>query len=274
MKQLVSPSPIDVKVPRYDDPGSTHDVNMHTALFRVGSYLAEALDAAVERAENPESLKVASAACSIGAEADGLLALHRQGGYEGEVILNGYDINELALAAARQGLYRIKGTDAQNLEKVKEVLEELGFAASYVPYDLNGPERSAKIRQARLMGMRPPLHELDTELVADSAGLREGHQVNFHSHNLHYPLPEPGQDLIVANNLLYHLEDREAIGVSRSLAASLSENGVLSFGNGTLHEPVWWVERMIDVLRTDFQLEPIVTDARYGDSVPVMFGRT
>jgi chemotaxis protein methyltransferase CheR len=254
MRQLHSPSPIEVEVPARHGARDSSPVSLYTELFRDGSFLPEALHLASERTAELPGLSVISAACSIGAEADSLLALYDKEDYKGEVVLEGHDINPLALKAARRGLYTVLAGTSGMRDYQEVILGRLGFDISYEPYgDSDTKDKSL--------------------LKADAAPVRSGHSVEFTEHDLMEPLPAAGQaDLVLANNLLYHLSPERATRVLENLCRALSDNGVLSLGALTMCEETPWREATLRLLDQKFGLKPVFSAA--GEEIPVMFGRT
>jgi chemotaxis methyl-accepting protein methylase len=230
---------------------------MITALFRDGTYLEEALALAVERAEDTERLSVISAGCSIGAEADSILALHSLMGYEGRVDIIGYDINGLALQMARRGVHELtrhKGGDpayaTERLESAAQALTDLGFGIGHDVQDHGGNNET-------------------TPVTVDAAPLRAGHTVRFAEHDLGNPLPRTRPaNLILANNMLTYCRDNYET-VARNLAGMLADRGVLSFGSDGLPDGIPQTETIVHALQ-DFDMQPIFHGE---EGQRVMFGR-
>lgn len=264
MPELVAaPNSIGVRVPSAEDPGSNQVTSMHTELFRWGSYLPEALGLAIEMTGGPD-IRVKSAACSIGAEADSLLSIYQKSGYEGRVELKGHDFNRLAVAVARCGVYTVATTDAYYRGDVEEeVLRDMGFDTFHEPAQPG----------TCYTAVGAPPRDPGSELRASARPLREGHEVSFEEHDLRDP-DDAEYDLVLANNVLFHLDPDEALGVIRNLASCLADNGVLSLGGGTLGDPRRWATEAVDILRGEYRLEPIYGEEIAGYVTPVMFGRS
>lgn len=254
MRQIFSPEPIGVDVPHNGEEGSNHDVQMTSELFRQGCFLPEALALAAERAGEPSDMTVISAGCSIGAEADSVLALHRRAGYEGNVTIKGYDINRLAVSTATRGLHKVYAPNSAVQVQQRCVLKHMGFET------LNS-------RGDNISGLF---------MDADAAPVRDGHDVEFAEHDLLEPFSESEPaDLVLANNVLYYFSPGEAKQVVRHLCETLTDNGVIGFGSATLNGHKW--RKMISgVMSDEFGLRPIFGGdgpVLHRGSVPVLFGR-
>ncbi len=232
---------------------SNHFVPMTTNLFPAGSYLPEAFGLASEMSVNPEHLRVIFAGCSDGAEIDSSLAIQQRIGYKGRLAVEGYDINHLAIKAAKTGRHTISRALA-NMDQRQQELHELGFDTFYEMDDRSGRD------------IVPQCY-----LIADANRLRDGHQVKFTEHDLTEPLPFTGEaDLVFANNLLFHFTPERAMAILVNLGQTMSKNGVLSLGiNGLID--ISRRERAKNLLLNTFDLKPVHFD--YSNQA-VMFSRS
>lgn len=248
MPVIAEPKAINLEVPKpVWMPGQPCTIPMRTALFRIGSHVAEAYELAANRSEG-EEMFLFSAACSIGAEVDSLLVLHRSSGREDSVKVAGYDISPEAIAAARRGKYVVHRLLHESPLQQMAFLEEWGFETSVEAPDSRDLEGRARV-------------------IADAAPLRKGHQVEFVEHDLTNPLPDQQPaNLILANNLLYHLDAPMAQRIVCNLAEALADNGVIGFGDEI-------PGRRPDteaVLREEFDMEPLLQG---GVGQAVIYGR-
>ena len=229
MYRLDAPASVDLFTPdcRIDDSYSWQ-VSLSTQLFRrVG--LPQALGFAYDRSQPGKDLTVVSAACSTGAEADSVMALHNHSDFGGQLAVFGYDIHPTAIKQARQGVYFLPAPDPRlqpEIEREVAVLREHGFEV-----DSETPQ------MLPLKDFRLPLQQSDFTqeeklcYLVDAGRVRQPHQVSFEGYDLSKgPLPVQGADLILANNVLYHLRPSEATRVVRYLAGGLAHSGVLSIG--------------------------------------------
>lgn len=248
MRELVAPEPINVTFPEPDAEGSTQIWSMQTALFRRNTYLSEALRMAYER--SGQDLSVVSAGCSIGAEADSILALHRAEGYEGELSIRGYDLNRLAIEMAKEGAYKVLAM-WQLSDLTQEALQALGFATSYAGLEDNA--------------MGEPRHRIDV----DAAPLRAEYDVGFAEHDLTKRLPSEGVDLVLANNVLHKIPIDSIRTVIRNLCGALTESGLLSVDTVSLNELDPRTQGAMEVLEEEFGMVPLMVS----QSNPVILGR-
>ncbi len=191
-----------------------------------------------------------SAACSLGAEADSLLALHGERGYPGRLAIRGYDINPYVIAAAQEGMHTLNGNSSTR--PPEQELHSLGFTIGY-----RETRRSFVPRYC---------------LQANAASLREGHDLTFAEHDVSHDIPlDHPADLILANNLLYHLSAEKAARVLHNLAETLSEKGVLGVGAGTFaSDSPLEDEKFTRMLDREWGLKPLYY---HSDYAPVLFGR-
>jgi chemotaxis methyl-accepting protein methylase len=252
MEELREPLPIGVEVPEHSVFYPNR--NMFTMFFRPATYLPELLSLAVDRASDPENVKIMSAACSIGAEADSILALHRAASYTGRIVMRGYDVNPLVVKAATTGVYRLgdyKPGAEYKMHKKKRQLEEYCFDTFTTHRrDFDG----ALVR----------------ELQVRSETLRASHDVEFREHDIREPFEEVGFDLVLANNVLYHLPAEGASQVIYNLASTLADRGILSISGGYTRLSRDWIGNTSEILRSEFGLKPVLTAAF---STPVAFAK-
>lgn len=249
------PAPVEVVIPEaptIDDrriPTLTH-------LFRNGSHLHLVSRLTRERAGD-EGFSFGSVGCSNGAEVDSMLALHDNGGHEGSLTAAGFDINPEAIKAARRGVYTMRRTFFApfGYPPQEGTLMNMGFGVSYThaTFSLFVPTTGFRVN-------------------IDAGPVREGHRVEFVEHDAAEPLPVAGpQDLMMANNILYHLRDAKAAQVVRNMASVLSDRGLLSFGGSTLAaDSPLETERITGLLDEEFDMAPVYTDS---NGTPVIFGR-
>lgn len=243
--------PMEVEVPAWGDDFRR---STFTQLFRVGSYLPEAMRVAVHR-KGMHDLDVGFAACSVGAEMDSFLAHYNRGGYQGVVEATGYDINGQALDAAERGVHTVIGGERSPEAQYREVLKEFGFEVREIPDAGEPVPNGAGLRND------PPKFKL---LEADAAPVRENHTTAFAMQDLREPIADAGKkDLVFANNLLYHLSDEQAARVIRNLASTLADHGILSLGL-----PSSLINQ--EVIEEELGMEPVFT--AFSGSIPVMLG--
>ncbi len=264
MLQQERPCPIDVESPTLSDCGGigVRGTNTLTMLFREDCVLEEALQQLYK--SNPESspLSVVSAGCSVGAEADSLIALHSQSGFGGRLAVTGFDISPVAVKAANTGRYFLPASVAQDEDvfaKTRSTLTDYGFTP-----DFHNIHRSPDLYR----GTRSSRGYYQI----GATSLRAGHEVVFTEHDLAEEAPLKGTaHLVVANNVLYHLSPERATRALQNIATILTQNGVLNLGDITLSERTSpWVERNVELLEEEFNLKPIV----FGPiDQPVMFAR-
>ena len=124
---------------------------------------------------------------------------------------------------------------------------------------------------------------------ADASPVRQAHDVVFTQCDLSEGIPpEEPLDLVLANNMFYHLPPREASRAIMNLAGALKETGILSIGDSTdlLYMPMgdrnssgnwvsaWigyghWLEATAEVLEAEFGMQAVCTP----QGLPMMFGR-
>lgn len=196
----------------------SHEVDIYTSLFRSTSQLETALKLTHEAADSVR-INVISAACSIGAEADSLLAYQNASGHEAKIALKGIDINRSTIRCARFGRYLLPRaiTYGYEYEPIATDLDRMGFE-----YDFD------RVLQ------EPGRHNDSGYYLIKSQGVRQPHEVSFAQGDLTQTEAledhEPA-DLILANNIFYHLKPDQADAMLRNLAGNLTDGGVLSIGD-------------------------------------------
>lgn len=248
MTELLTPIPISVKAANIEV--SSQYCSTRTDLFRAGTYLPAGLRETYDRNPGKEVLRIRSVGCSIGAEADSITAIHNKLGHGETLDLLGLDINREAVAAAREGVYRAPVYNEGHTRYIAEILEEYGFGFNV--------DRSQKELWRRAY-------------YIDGNPVREGHSVQFAVHDItREPADSPPADLVLANNVLYHLGPVRSVRAVRNLASMLSPNGVLSIDYETMLEPIQWRGDITGVLAREFGMQPI----KYSSAAqPVMFAR-
>ncbi len=109
----------------------------------------------------------------------------------------------------------------------------------------------------------------------DAKPVRKEHKVSFDGCDLSQEAPLGRKaDLVLANNVLYHLQPAQATRFVRIVAEMLKENGVLSLGSlrqarfrpmgmlGNYSSVRYsdWLSETADLLNREFDLEPIVSE--------------
>jgi chemotaxis methyl-accepting protein methylase len=226
---------------------------MRTALFRAGVNLPEAFDAAADTLGTGDEFSFISAGCSIGAEADSVLAHYRAAGGKGAVRARGYDVSERAVEAARGAAHVASRQRYKRPEPVVAALEPLGFEIEICDEAVRDD----------------PNQKLYA--IIKTGALREGHDVHFQRQNLWEPMDDSGKaHLILANHLLYHLEAAQAVQVVRNLSTALRHGGILSFDAYTAFVDTRRAQSFTEVLAGELAMEPVY----YGNrGMPTMFRR-
>lgn len=202
-----------------DGPRSTASGNPNmlapttTALFRHDALLPVVLSKLYEL--NPlSSFRFVSAGCSVGAEADSVLALHSLAMPDREVTLLGIDGNAAAIIAARRAYHRVSKEDypKHKMKRNEAKLAKLGIKRAL-------DDVSAEYRQ---------LAQIETLTTREA---REGHNVTFLNSNfVVHDLEGVGADLVLANNVIYHSRPDLATAGIHNLAKALASGGILSLG--------------------------------------------
>lgn len=282
--------PVEVEDPIYtDEKGNPHYLYsspMYTALFRGALRLDEVLGL-TQFVIGSTNLRVLTAGCSIGAEADTLLAYQNASAGSGRIALKGIDINPVAVEHANRGEYLVPRTliDGSDINggilDTSRVLNRLGFVC-----DAQNAEPSSRISGAQVV-------KADGYMRASSRAVRKPHTVEFEVADLAEPstaLAGSSNDLVLANNVFYHMSPDNAHLGLRNLASTLTARGVFSFGDmlhyhfservmGSGHpysEKKYgdWLHEAADVLVRDFDFEPaLYSEVEYNDEIPIVFQR-
>lgn len=197
----VEPTGIDPMATFTDE----HQVPTVTFLFREDTMLAEALRLGVEAYQIEPSEKpfhVLSVGCSYGAEIDTAIAyLTREVPELGRLSLTGIDINPVVLEAATEAKYVISAAAVASSELD---LVEHGFTVE----SSNGR-----------------IHHVNSEQ------LRAGHDVNFIQADMRRPvgLADQDADLVLCNNVLYHLTPQDATDVVWNAVDNMAVGGIMSW---------------------------------------------
>lgn len=203
------PDTVEVSSPGLDPwfhPKDQYPVPMITKLFRQDAKLDTVLDLGIESYKMRSADKpfhVMSVGCSFGAEADSALAYLTQEAPElGLVKLTGIDINPKAVRAAQQGKYV---TPAWMFSCARKALETYGF----------------------ILG-----NEEGWGNYIDAARLRSQHAVTFVQADMRKkPLNAAieAADVVLCNNVLYHLTPDDASSLVENAASHLADGGVMSW---------------------------------------------
>jgi chemotaxis methyl-accepting protein methylase len=193
---------------------TTRAVPLYTALFRQLSNLIPALKEAHSRHANDSELRVISAACSIGAEADTILSFHNKTGHEGYINIAGIDINRRAIEVARSARYISRVFFSDNEEMLSEPVTALTSGGFDFSREYEGSRRE------------------NVRFKIDSAPVRKGHEVSFIEGDIVKDVLPPA-DLVLANNIMYHFTPGTAAAAVDNLASMVAPNGLLSIGGVT-----------------------------------------
>lgn len=235
-------SPPEIKV--YHPP--TDAIPTYTTLFRKTAKLPRVAKLLMELTPPETTPTIVSAACSVGAEVYGLLALLNVMQGNRPVSITGLDINDEALAEAQTGQLKIlPDIYLFQSSQLRRVARRFGF-------DLQQSETS------------PTQKQFDTTAVT------KAHTVRFVNADIREGLDGvSGAHLVMANNILYHLYRSgagEAEIAARNLAAAVGETGILSmsqgFGSRAHPQTLFgqWRLELDQMLQADYDLVPIVND--------------
>lgn len=190
------------------------EIPTYTALFRADARLEPVLDIALQsyrEHQDGKPLTVLSVGSSYGAEVDTVLAYATQCAPDlGKISLIGVDINPRAIQQAEYGKY----IASQALVRTSE-----GWVV--------------KLDLAEYLYMFDVVHDPEdvTKYSIDSTGLRSQHDVHFLRADLSRDAVElPQADLILCNNLLFHLSPEKAEQLVWGMTKHLAAGGVMSFG--------------------------------------------
>lgn len=206
------PDALEVRSPVLDPWAhrTTHEypVPMITKLFREDAKLETVMDVGLQsyRARSSDSpLHVMSLGCSLGAEADSILAYIGQQAPElTPITVTGVDVNPLAVEAARKGSYV---TPAWVLSSTQKALEGCGFT----------------------FGNKD--HPRSWGRYIDSLQLRFNHNVEFMQADMREEpcVPEHTIDILLCNNVLYHLTPDDASSLVQNAVSCLAPGGIMSW---------------------------------------------
>jgi len=278
---MFQPAPVKVRLP---DIVPAPPITSYTMLFRPDCRLPQALEVMHERGGRT----VVSAPCSAGPEVDSFLALHNKSGFAGSLAITGFDIVPESIRQARGATYFLERDDCEDrMPALEGMLKSYGFRTDFkTAHSVRDEAHETLMRD-----LYPDGDQIESRggefYQISSAPVREGHEVEFIEHDLREPLPmaEGTADLVLANNLFYHLNLEDASKVLHNLAVVLSERGVLSiedhgepksvmmYPKGFGADPVLhkdWIKMAANTLSSEFGLQTIGTD-KFG--IPVMFGR-
>jgi chemotaxis methyl-accepting protein methylase len=225
------------------------EIPMHSTMFRADTQMENVLGLALEtrRAEVDEPLTVLSVGTSFGAEADSVLGYYAQNAPDiGRISLTGVDINQRAIEVAKQGRYTAESP------RIKGAAEPIDLVNYLSMFDV------------------APVPNSDRTYTIDTTGYRAKHDVSFLAADLvKDKLDIAPADVILCNNLLYHLGPDEAEELVRAMAEHLKVGGVMSFGanagqvsmNGNHSETSYpqWRRDIGDKLAAE-GIEPILFD--------------
>jgi chemotaxis methyl-accepting protein methylase len=208
------PNPVDVYLPYIpNDTVRAGRIPIFTTLFRSDCFLADALEQTYARNPDAADYTILSAACSIGASADSLMAIHNKDGNSAALNVLGLDVNPKVIRAAKTGRYKFAVRDTDSFRKRMphniQSLRDYGFLGA--------------LEDSELLPADPD------QLEFNSDDVRRGHNVDFEVADLSASrLPDIKADLIEATNVLYHLSPSQASKVVVRLAGLLSDEGVLN----------------------------------------------
>jgi len=201
----------EISVSPYE--GQAHvqgEMPTHSALFRGDTQLPAVLATRLS-AEAESPLRIASIGASFGAEADSALVYALEMAPRiGRITLTGFDINERTVSQAQRGKY---------LATVASRRTEHGR----VPIDL--------APLVPMLDVTPTGEASYGQYVVDTNRMRQQHNVTFAQRDI---LAEPPtmspQDIILCNNMLFHLTAEKAEAMLQAMATMLAPGGVLSIG--------------------------------------------
>ncbi len=186
-------------------------------------------------------------------------------GLSGRLAVRGFDIDPIGIREARMGRYlvpRLLYYDVW-LERVRDTLDEYGFT-----YDF---ETVLEKHDAPDMSL---LYPAKGYYQVDASPIRAGNSAEFAICDLVRDKDIEGSaDLIFANNVLYHLPPDRATAAVRKLASVLTDKGVFGLGKTTMSEPTEWAQDTIALLKSEFDLYPIMIKQANEPFIPTLFGR-
>lgn len=261
-------------------PGDTTTVPASTGIFRRTSQLPAVVSFAESRVES-DRLNIASTPCSLGGEVDSTLSLLRDTKF-GSVAVRGIDINPKVIEIASTGKYETRWVsygEHNGVDETRRALEDRGFVVADVKTQ-NLPRRP-RLGGEGIIG--PAM-----QLLIDANPLRQEREVEFEEADLEEPevLAPQSQDVVLANNLLYHLPTYKATSVLWNLANAIRGNGVLSLSdepqsaNNEAYPMVAlegsiiyrrWIAMASELMAQIFDLEPLAHDTLSGR--PTILGK-
>jgi chemotaxis methyl-accepting protein methylase len=209
---MYMPRDIELSPLHHDADYATSILPITTRLYRDNSHIPESLDfAATSWAEHGgyEPFNVHIVASSYGLEADTAVSHVTKNLPEiGRMMLTGFDPRFEAIETAQRGFYIYRTEYPQHYRLMTEALEKYGFN----------------------VGRKPPADCARVDgLFVNGLAMRKRHDVAFV--NMDY-LNARGQfgrpDLILCNNLLYHLKTKERDVLLDHMAGQMKDGAVLS----------------------------------------------
>jgi chemotaxis methyl-accepting protein methylase len=196
-------------------PAISGDIPTYTSMFRADTCIQNVLDLGLEapQEEADSTFNVLSVGASYGAEADSALAyIAAKAPHIGRIGIHGYDINPTVVELAKQGTY-VAAAPSVRGEDGKRVFFDL---QKYLPAFAVTPREA------------PHTYDVDTN------PLRRQHTVEFRRADLaenNNGVPEA--QVILCNNVLFHLSPNRAERLVWGMAERLAVGGVMSFGGNS-----------------------------------------
>jgi chemotaxis methyl-accepting protein methylase len=194
-------------------PRQAGEISTYSSLFRADTQMDTVLDLALEsrsKIEKGKPLVVLSVGSSFGAEADSVLGYISRAHMDiGKISLIGVDINSQTVDQAHKARY-IASTPRV---RTAEGLTDLDLASHLSMFEVTPhPDDSGKF-------------------IIDTSDLRAQHAVTFMQGDLvKDDLDLPLADIVLCNNLLFHLKAEDAEKLVDAMARHLAPDGVMSFG--------------------------------------------
>jgi len=224
-------------------PKEAGEIATYSALFRTDTQLDVVLDlglASYTEADPDRPFTVLSVGASYGAEADSVLVYVEQAAPAiGSITLRGIDTNGKAVKQAKQAKYTAHISEVNGLNMFKV----------------------------------DPNPDNTEQLIIDTSDLRSRHNVAFDEADLTKDkLNLPLADVVLCNNVLFHLTPEGAEELVNSMTPYLAVGGIISFGanpaqvrmSGNRHEatnyPQW--RRQIANKLSQEGIEPVLHDVR------------
>ncbi|HTE22318.1 MAG TPA: CheR family methyltransferase [Candidatus Limnocylindria bacterium] len=220
-------------------------VSTYSQLFRADAQLPRVLKAwSDSNDETTDALSITSIACSLGAEPASMLAHVKNSNFLGKVSLTGVDIDPRVLVCAEQGQYQLD-------------------PGSYLPQDT--AEIVAELRTYGLDVSHNP--ESEEPPTVNARPLFDKYEAQFVEIDVIATPPPPG-NIMLCNNLLYHLSLDSADKILQNAAKSLETGDIISLGTNNSLSRESWQQIVCDKL--DLGLTPIL----YNKDVPFAFQKT